>query len=588
MLAFLQYLIALLIAEHVPAGQGPYPPRIDPGAAAATIVVFAILAVIVGRRSLVQARTRGDAAATQVLSRTGTLRVVALAAFYVLMQHQGGRSIAHRLGVHDWVLVPTLVRLLPYFGLTLIARLALHPAQRLLGLVPPSFVRSLTTDARQALLPLMPILVVLGGWGLLVALLGRLQTTTTGRFAALVLTELEVVQVGLALGLVFFSLLALPFVLRLAWRAYPMPPGPLRTRLDAYAQSIGLQARDILIWPSDGAYVNAAVIGALPRFRYVVVTDGLMESLQHDEIEAVFAHEAGHAKRGHVLLFFGFTAVLVLASLLPQGLALVEMTGLDKVDPLLRSGLTVVIWVGVIFGWVSRRFEQEADVFGIDTLPRPARESAVDGAAVDGEEGEHPFVRALERIAEQLGGIREVTGWRHFSIADRVTFVKDYLADGQVRARYRRGIRLLRGTLIGMISVFVILAASRVPAEIERGKQIWQRLHDTDRQMLGALAQATATAGPARRGALFAAAAMAAEDNERPEEALRWFREAAHLLPANIDVLERYAVALEAAGKPRGALLAWREVHGSAVADEPRKAHANRQIERLEALVADR
>ena len=51
--------------------------------------------------------------------------------------------------------------------------------------------------------------------------------------------------------------------------------------------------------------VNACVTGILPRFRYVLLTDALVDSLTPHEIAAVFGHEIGHIAHRH-LLYFGF------------------------------------------------------------------------------------------------------------------------------------------------------------------------------------------------------------------------------------------------------------------------------------------
>ncbi len=51
--------------------------------------------------------------------------------------------------------------------------------------------------------------------------------------------------------------------------------------------------------------VNACVTGILPGFRYVLLTDALIDSLTPHEIAAVFGHEIGHIAHRH-LLYFGF------------------------------------------------------------------------------------------------------------------------------------------------------------------------------------------------------------------------------------------------------------------------------------------
>ena len=52
--------------------------------------------------------------------------------------------------------------------------------------------------------------------------------------------------------------------------------------------------------------VNACVTGILPRFRYVLLSDALLESLTPLESAAVFGHEIGHVAHRHFLYFAFF------------------------------------------------------------------------------------------------------------------------------------------------------------------------------------------------------------------------------------------------------------------------------------------
>ena len=93
-----------------------------------------------------------------------------------------------------------------------------------------------------------------------------------------------------------------PVLLRYVWQTRPLEPGPLRNRLEAAAARHGFRMREILVWQTNSMVVNAAVAGFLPRLRYVFLTDGLLEWLTDEEIEAVFGHELGHVRHHHLLL----------------------------------------------------------------------------------------------------------------------------------------------------------------------------------------------------------------------------------------------------------------------------------------------
>ena len=67
--------------------------------------------------------------------------------------------------------------------------------------------------------------------------------------------------------------------------------------------------------------LNACVTGILPRFRYVLLTDALIETMTPVEVAAVFGHEIGHIAHRHLLYFgFFFAGSLGILTLLADGL----------------------------------------------------------------------------------------------------------------------------------------------------------------------------------------------------------------------------------------------------------------------------
>lgn len=535
MLAFLQWILAVMLSQPVPGWTAA---EVSLPGTAATFAAAAALATFVGVATLRRVRARPDVGPLLVGSAVARGRVVSLAAFGLLAQSFGLATLPGAVGVEGVVLVPHVVRLLPFLALRLLWRAAVEPARR--TALRGSFLSAAANDAKVAMLPVLPLFALTAAFDLLAA---APPDSAIGRAAEIAAGAPSIQALG-GLAVLSVLLLAFPFVLRLVLRAKPLPDGPLRRRLDAYSRRVGFTARDILVWPTarpDGAAaLNAAVVGVLGPFRYVFVTDGLLAALDDDEVEAVFAHEAGHGRRGHVLLFLAFSATVVLAGFLPGGLGDAFESAVAPVPPVLRGVAFVLLWMGVVLGWLSRRFEQEADVFGVETLPPARRE---DGSPVPPEE--HPFVRALERIAAEVGGIREVTGWRHFSISDRVAFIREYLTDAAVRRRHKVRLGVLRGVLVVLPLLAVGAAAVRVPQDLEAARA---------RGMLTSLGIAVRAEDPATRARAFAAAARSALASGRTEDALRWYR-AALLDGAGGDVRAEYAEALAAAGRPLGAAL---------------------------------
>src|SRR6202012_3301758 len=92
----------------------------------------------------------------------------------------------------------------------------------------------------------------------------------------------------------------------------------LRDRLERLAARFGFRFTDILLWGTDNSVFNAVVTGALPRFRYVLLSDALVDSLDEHEVAAVFGHEMGHVRHRHLasfgLFFLGSLGVMALVS----------------------------------------------------------------------------------------------------------------------------------------------------------------------------------------------------------------------------------------------------------------------------------
>ncbi len=247
-----------------------------------------------------------------------------------------------------------------------------------------------------------------------------------------------------AVGLIFFFS---PALLVRIWKTRPMPDGELRRRLDRLCDRIGLRYRKILIWDTAGVVANAGVMGLHHTVRYVLISDALLEQMTDRQIVAVFGHEAGHVKAHHMAYFLLFmaggmmtcmTAVTAAAMLAhrmmiaPKWIAIGEHLGLAA---LMAAG------VGVGFGWLSRRFERQADVYGawcagLDAESNgepsmPGGDLAAGGAA---------FIGALEDIARLNGLARDGRNWRHGSIRSRVLFLIGWIGRGLSRKDFDREI----------------------------------------------------------------------------------------------------------------------------------------------------
>ena len=66
--------------------------------------------------------------------------------------------------------------------------------------------------------------------------------------------------------------------------SWPAPtrtaPEPISTALDSGAGRLGFRYSDILVWDTNQLIVNAGVTGSLPWFRYVLLSDALIERIR--------------------------------------------------------------------------------------------------------------------------------------------------------------------------------------------------------------------------------------------------------------------------------------------------------------------
>jgi len=112
---------------------------------------------------------------------------------------------------------------------------------------------------------------------------------------------------------------------------------------------------------------NAVAAGILPGYRYVFVTDALLETLDAEAAAAVVAHETGHHRRGHVLARF-----------LATGLALVPLF-LAASGVLVAFAPAVVASVGLLLaaGPVVRWTEFDADAYAARRVGAHAMDRAL-------------------------------------------------------------------------------------------------------------------------------------------------------------------------------------------------------------------
>ena len=161
------------------------------------------------------------------------------------------------------------------------------------------------------------------------------------------------------------------------------------------------------------------------------------------EVEAVMAHEIGHVKRKHMfwliaaaaalllgaeLIFRGGLLAIVHGPVLPGPLAWVQHTLADPTNLDRTSMILAMAGWFVSFGWVSRRFERQADTFAVQHLATRYGQmhhaklgQMVDPAAAD------TMIQALQQIADLNHIPTHRNSWRHGSIHWRQTYLQSLI-----------------------------------------------------------------------------------------------------------------------------------------------------------------
>jgi len=275
-----------------------------------------------------------------------------------------------------------------------------------------------------------------------------------------------------ALGTVSFVVLALaPVMLRYIWATEPLPEGPLRERFKRTCERIGLRYREILLWHTHGMAVNAAVMGFVAPLRYIMVSDALLETMDDEEIEAVFGHEAGHVRHWH-LPFFGVFAII---SMYVAGGVMIGLTELYRhmqwsLDPALVQivGLAALLAMWLFgFSWLSRKFERQADLYGVRCLT-PDVQSCVEHCPVHGSKrgpgicvsAVNVFGRTLGRIADLNGIPRDAPSWRHGSIQSRCQLLEKFARDTAALLRFDRYVLRIKWSMIVLSLIGSVIAVA--------------------------------------------------------------------------------------------------------------------------------
>jgi len=259
---------------------------------------------------------------------------------------------------------------------------------------------------------------------------------------------------------IFFALflivlvIFLPPLIKHWWGCSTLPQTEKKESIVNFFRKAGFKYRDILRWPIlEGRMMTAGVMGLVPKFRYILITDSLLNVLSEEELKAVMAHEMGHIKYRHILFYILFLLGYMAISLGLFDAFFYIMAMQPWLFGLLSSQnefqacifyllfsipviLSVILYFRYIMGFFMRNFERQADIYSTQLMGKA-----------------EPTITSLEKIASFTGQSRHHPSWHHFSIAERVEFLWRSLKEPQLIKRHSRHLALL-------LTVFFIIIIS--------------------------------------------------------------------------------------------------------------------------------
>lgn len=216
-----------------------------------------------------------------------------------------------------------------------------------------------------------------------------------------------------------------PFIIQKFWKCKPVEAGCLRNKIKALCKKAGIDFSDILYWRIfDGKMITAGVMGLIKRFRYLLITDALIQVLSPEEIEAVVTHEIGHVKKKHLLFYLMFFAGYIIVSFTAFDLVtyaaiyikplynIIYKAGIKDITILsAATNLSVIaifiIYFRYVFGYFMRNFERQADIY-VYTLFNSGKQ----------------LISTFEKIAMLSNEPYDKPNWHHFSIKERIEYLK--------------------------------------------------------------------------------------------------------------------------------------------------------------------
>jgi len=178
-----------------------------------------------------------------------------------------------------------------------------------------------------------------------------------------------------------FMMYIAPYVIEPLFNKFtPIEEEGLEERIKSLMQKIKIKVSRVFKMDASkrSRHTNAYFTG-IGKVKRIVLYDTLLNMMNHDEILAVLAHEAGHWKKKHVLKrlvmmeIFSFIGIyiafkVIQTDFLTNLFNIGQETFLVKVVLIAFIGSIVFFPIAPLSNYISRRFEKEADRFACQLI----------------------------------------------------------------------------------------------------------------------------------------------------------------------------------------------------------------------------
>ncbi|MCK5099524.1 MAG: M48 family metalloprotease [Desulfobacteraceae bacterium] len=246
-----------------------------------------------------------------------------------------------------------------------------------------------------------------------------------------------------------------PLLIQKVWGCKALENGETRDNIEKLCSKTNFKYANILKWDLfGGTMITAGVMGLCSKFRYLLVTPALVNLLDDNEINAVISHEIGHVKKWHLYFYVFFFAgymscvyflfdplmLLIYSSKILYKSALFFRLNHDTLISIVFSSVLIsvfLLYFRYVFGFFMRNFERQADTYVFSVM----------GNAFG-------LITTFYKIIKYSGQSPDKPNWHHFSITERIEFLRDCHADSsQIDEHNKKVLKMILGFIISLLIV---------------------------------------------------------------------------------------------------------------------------------------